>query len=117
MRNKIIFLLAVVLLFLIPSFILQAVYGPSYGFLAGEDCWVPDGQGGWQKHGDPATPPPAQPSVEVPMAVRYIPIFLPGLLLILFLFTPLTRHLETRSKEPPPEPPDDTAAPTGPFRE
>lgn len=103
MRNKVLFLIAVVLLFLIPSFALEAIYGPSYGFLAGEDCWVPDGQGGWAKHGDPALPQPSQPSVNVPMWVRYIPIFLPGLLLFLFLFTPLSRHLDSPRKEIPPE--------------
>ena len=103
MRNKLLFLIAVILLFMIPSFALEAIYGPSYGFLAGEDCWVPDGQGGWDKHGQPVDPMPAQPSVDVPMWVRYIPIFLPGLLLFLFLFTPLSRHLESPPKAIPPE--------------
>ena len=96
MRNKVLFLIAVILLYLIPSMILQGIYGPSYGFLAGEDRWQPDGQGGWVEHGHPRTPMPTEPSVNVPIAVRYIPIFLPGLLLFLFLFTPLTRHLESR---------------------
>ena len=94
MRKTIWLLIAIILLYLVPSLVLQAIYGPSYGFLAGEDCWVPDGQGGWVEHGSPAGPPPAQPSVEVPIMVRYIPIFLPALLLILFLFTPLSRKLE-----------------------
>ncbi|UCG61765.1 MAG: hypothetical protein JSV52_00295 [Candidatus Zixiibacteriota bacterium] len=96
MRNKVIFLFAVVLLYLVPSLILQGIYGPSYGLWSGEDCWVPDGSGGWVEHGHPRTPPPDEPSVDVPMWVRYIPIFLPGLLLFLFLFTPLTRYIETR---------------------
>lgn len=96
MRNKLLFLIAVILLYLIPSLILQGIYGPSYGFLSGEDCWQPDGNGGWVEHGHPNTPMPAEPSVNVPMGVRYIPIFLPGLLLFLFLFTPLTRYLESR---------------------
>ena len=96
MRNNVILFIALILLYLIPSLILQAVYGPSYGFLAGEDCWQPDGQGGWVKHGQPTDPPPAQPSVVVPLGVYYIPIFLPGLVLILFLFTPLSRRLESR---------------------
>lgn len=104
MRNKVIFLIAVVLLFLIPSLALQAIYGPSYGFLSGEDCWQPDGQGGWVPHGQPRSPAPEEPSVNVPIVVRYIPIFLPGFLLFLFLFTPLTKHLETRPNKPaPPE--------------
>jgi hypothetical protein len=100
MRNKVLFLIAVILLYLIPSLVLQGIYGPSYGFLSGEDCWQPDGKGGWVEHGQPQTPPPDQPSVNVPMGVRYIPIFLPGLLLFLFLFTPLTRQLESRPAEP-----------------
>jgi hypothetical protein len=99
MRKKVLFLIAVVLLFLIPSLILEAIYGPSYGFLAGEDCWQPDGSGGWVKHGQPSMPPPDEPSVEVPMGVRYIPIFLPGLLLFLFLFTPLSRHIDTPARK------------------
>ncbi len=95
MRNKLIFLFAIILLYLIPSMALQGIYGPSYGFLSGEDCWVPDGGGGWVRHGEPSSPPPDQPSVGVPMWVRYIPIFLPGMVLFLFLFTPLSRHLES----------------------
>lgn len=95
MRNKVLFLIAIVLLFLIPSLILQGIYGPSYGFLSGEDYWQPDGSGGWVKHGQPDGPPPDQPSVNVPIWVRYVPILLPGLVLFLFLFTPLSRRLES----------------------
>ena len=112
MRSKVLFLIAIILLFLIPSFVLQGVYGPSYGFLAGEDYWQPDGSGGWIQHGQPASPPPAQPSVDVPIWARYIPILLPGLVLFLFLFTPLSRRLE--GPLPPKEPseqPDDEAPP------
>ena len=100
MRKKVIFLIAVILLYLIPSLALQGIYGPSYGFLAGEDCWQPDGQGGWEQHGQPQSEPPMQSSVNVPMWVRYIPIFLPGLILFLFLFTPLSRYLEGPRPEP-----------------
>ena len=100
MRKKLLFLTAVILLYLIPSLILQGIYGPSYGFLSGEDCWLPDGKGGWVPHGLPDWPAPGEPSVIVPMGVRYIPIFLPGLVLFLFLFTPLAKHLESRPAEP-----------------
>lgn len=105
MRNKVLFLIAIVLLFLVPSLILQGIYGPSYGFLSGEDYWQPDGSGGWVEHGHPAGSPPSEPSVNVPIGVRYIPILLPGLVLFLFLFTPLSRRLETptRPKEQPEE--------------
>ncbi len=94
MRNAVLLLLGVVFLFLASSLALQAIYGPSYGFLQGEDGWIPDGQGGWVKHGNPDTPPPGVPSVHVPLLVHYVPIFLPALLLVLFMFTPLRRYLE-----------------------
>ncbi|MFQ6007317.1 MAG: hypothetical protein ACE5K8_00025 [Candidatus Zixiibacteriota bacterium] len=81
-------------LYLASSLVLQAIYGPSYGFLQGEDRWIPNGQGGWIKHGDPTNPEPSVPSVQVPLMVHYIPIFLPAFLLILFMFTPLRHHLE-----------------------
>ena len=103
MRNKLIFLVAIILLYLIPSLILQGIYGPSYGFMSGEDCWQPDGTGGWAKHGNPQEPQPSEPSVNVPMWAWYLPILLPGLVLFLFLFTPLSRHIETPvAKEPEP---------------
>ena len=108
MRKPVLFLIAIALLYVVPSLILEAVYGPSYGFLSGEDCWIPDGQGGWVEHGSPADPPPTQPSVGVPIMVRYIPIFLPTLLLILFMFTPLSRKLESRPAAAN-APPDDSA--------
>jgi hypothetical protein len=107
MKNNLILLAAIIVLYLVPSLILQVVYGPSFGFMSGEDSWVSDGHGGWAKHGNPADPAPADPSVEVPVGVRYIPIFLPAALLVLFLFTPLGRKLEPPKEAPPPEPPDD----------
>jgi hypothetical protein len=73
---------------------------------SGEDCWMPDGNGGWIKHGVPEDPEPARPSVNVPQAQQYIPIFLPALLLILFLFTPLKKHLEQKPPEEEGEEPD-----------
>ncbi len=77
-------LLVAVILFVVPSLILDEVYGPSYDFLSGEDCWVADENGGWIKHGHPAGPPPQHASVEVPLYLRSIPIALPILLLIGF---------------------------------
>jgi len=103
MKKNMYLLLGVVLLYLIPTLILSGIYGPSYGFMSGEDSWIPDGHGGWVQHGKPTDPQPTEPSVEVPVAVRYIPIFLPGLLLILFLFTPLGKKLE-EPKLPAPTP-------------
>jgi hypothetical protein len=101
MRKNIYLLLGVILLYLISSLILSGIYGPSYGFMQGENRWEPDGSGGWVKHGTPTDPAPAEPSVQVPDSVRYIPIFLPGALLVLFLFTPLGKKLES-PKQPEP---------------
>ena len=88
-------LCGVVVLFLGLSLALHLTYGSSYPFLAGEDCWQPDGSGGWMKHGSPADPAPSEPSVEVPLLLNYVPIFVPALLLILFMFTPLRHKLES----------------------
>ena len=104
MRNAVLLLIGIILLYLMSSLILQGIYGPSYGFLAGEDCWVPDGQGGWVRHGNPADPQPEVPSVDVPLMARYVPIFVPALLLVLFMFTPLRKYVDrsgAESEEPP----------------
>ncbi len=85
-------------LYLIPSAILQGIYGPSYGFLAGENCWVPDGEGDWTERGTPVDPKPDEASVDVPIGVRYIPIFLPGLALILVMFGPFKGALQDKRK-------------------
>lgn len=112
MKKSIFLLIGVILLYLVPSLTIKAVYGPSYGFMRGEDCYIGDGNGGWVKHGSPEGPPPDVPSVEVPLMVGYVPIFLPGLLLILFLFTPLSKCLEPAPTKSPPES-EETAEPDG----
>lgn len=94
MNKKLILLAVLIALYLIPSLLFQAVYGDSYGFWAGENCWKPDGQGGWVKYGNPTDPQPAGPSVNVPLLFLYLPILLPGLVLAAFMFTPLSRKLE-----------------------
>lgn len=112
MKKNVMLLVGIIVLYLAPSLVLEAVYGPSYGFLAGEDCWVSDDNGGWVKHGNPASPMPTSPSVHVPMVVRYIPIFLPAALLIVFYLTPLSKKMETPTEpdqaEPPGEQPPDS---------
>jgi hypothetical protein len=112
MRNSILLILGLAVLYLGISLALYGIYGPSYGFLQGEDCWIPDGSGGWAQHGHPADPAPSEPSREVPLPVQYLPILIPGLVLAAFLFTPLRRILEQAgvSKEPEAEDkPDDKA--------
>ena len=99
MKRTALLLVAVILLYLIPSAILQLAYGPSYGFLSGEDSWVPDGQGGWVAHGSPSGQAPSSASVNIPVLLRYLPIFLPAAVLILFYLTPLSKLLQ--EKKPP----------------
>jgi hypothetical protein len=84
MRKYALLMLVAVILFVVPSLILDAVYGPSYGFLSGEDCWVADGSGGRVKHGNPDDPPPQPASVNVSCFERSIPVALPILYLIVF---------------------------------
>jgi hypothetical protein len=99
MRNHVLLLAGLVALYVLATAVLQALYGPSYDSLRDENCWRPDGQGGWVRHGDPTGPPPDGPSVDIPLIVQYLPVFLPGLLLILFLFTPLSKLLEKKGQD------------------
>lgn len=101
MKRTLLLLTGVILLYLAPSLVLEAVYGPSYAFPPSEDYWMPDGNGGWIAHGSPSGERPDQPSVTVPMALHYVPLFLPALLLVLFLFGPWSRYM--KSAPPPPE--------------
>ena len=96
MRKTIIFVVAIVLLFLIPALILRAIYGPSYFFLSGEDCWMPDGTGEWTKHGVPGGPSPQEPSINIPLVVMYIPVLLPGLLTAFVLCMSLSKKFKRR---------------------
>lgn len=96
MRNTLLLLAGVILLYLASSLVLQGIYGESYGFFAGEDRWRPDGNSDWVRQGAPSDPAPSEPSENIPLLLNYLPIFLPGLLLALFLFTPLSRKLEPK---------------------
>jgi hypothetical protein len=89
-----------VALYLATGFILSSIYGPSFPFLEGGSYWTPDGEAGWMKVGEPSTPAPQVPSELVPPLLLYLPVYLPGLVLALFLFTPLGRYLEPRRDEP-----------------
>jgi hypothetical protein len=94
MRKKVYLLLGIIGLYLISSFCLSLVYGPSFHFLSGEDCWVPDGAGGWIAHGHPSDPEPTQPSTNIHFILQYLPIMLPTVLLVLFTLTPMRRKLD-----------------------
>ncbi len=54
MRRATIIMVLVILSFLFSTVFLKAI--------SGEDCWMPDGEGGWVKHGVPAGPAPDYPS-------------------------------------------------------
>ena len=47
----------------------------------------------------PLIPQPTVPSKDVPLLLRYVPIFIPALVLFVFLFTPL-RHKLDRANGP-----------------
>ncbi len=98
MRKTIIFVVAIVLLFLIPALILRAIYGPSYYFLSGHHCWMPDGNGGWVKHGPmlPNGTEPQEPSINIPLVVMYIPVLLPGLLTAFIICMSLSKKFKRR---------------------
>jgi hypothetical protein len=54
MRKAIIIIVLILFSFLFSALFLKAI--------SGEDCWMPDGEGGWAKHGVPAGPAPDYPS-------------------------------------------------------
>ena len=83
MQRWLLLILGVIILYLVPSLLLQAVYGDSYGFMAPDNSWTADGQGGWKMKGFPDSPIPAEPSLNVPIFLQIAPFLLP-LLLILF---------------------------------
>jgi hypothetical protein len=99
MRKNLILLIALVALYFLTSAVLFGIYGPSVGFMEGEDRWEPDGNGGWVAHGHPDDPQPTVPSVNVPLLAYYLPVFVPAFVLALFLFTPLGRKLEEKKEE------------------
>jgi hypothetical protein len=99
MKRNIILLVILIALYFGTSFVLNLVYGDSFPFLAGEDFWESDGHGGWVEHGHPNSEMPVEPSVNFPILIYYLPVFIPALVLFLFLFTPLGKLLESSSDE------------------
>jgi len=98
MQRWLLLILGVIILYLVPSLLLQAVYGDSYGFMAPDDCWTADGQGGWLMKGFPDSPMPAEPSLNVPVFLEIAPFLLPLLLLLLFLLSPLSSYMDREPK-------------------
>lgn len=98
MKKNFIFLVILVALCLGIGYVLHAYYGDSYPFPPSEDSWMPDGNGGWTQHGHPSAPMPVGESVVPPLITYYLPFLIPGILLILFMFTPLGKILEDKKK-------------------
>lgn len=99
MNKNIILLVVLFLLYFTVGYSLQAIYGDSYHFMAGDHYWDADGNGGWVARGNPTTPMPTTVSELPPIITFFLPFFIPSFVLILFLFTPLGRHLEKKKKE------------------
>lgn len=99
MKGNIILLIILIALYFCTSFVLNQIYGDSFPFLAGEDCWEPDGKGGWVMHGHPDSDMPAEPSINFPIIIYYLPVFIPAFVLIIFLFTPLKKFLENKTSD------------------
>lgn len=95
MKKNIILLIILITLYFGTSFVLNLIYGDSFPFLAGEDYWTPDGNGGWVMHGHPDSDMPKNLSVNFPIIIYYLPIFVPALVLFLFLFTPVGKLLNS----------------------
>ncbi len=87
-------IIALALLYVMPSLILHVIYGPSYGFLSFSDRWAPDGNGGWKAEGFPDQRRPTTPSVIVPFFLRIVPVVLPMLLIVLYIASPLSQYVE-----------------------
>ena len=75
MRKAIIIIALILFSFLFSTLFLKAI--------SGEDSWMPDGNGGWVKHGVPAGPAPDYPSqINDPSVFGYLLLlFLSGSLL------------------------------------
>ncbi len=98
MQRWLLLILGVIILYLAPSLLLQAVYGDSYGFMAPDDCWTADGQGGWQMQGFPDSHMPEEPSLNVPVFLQIAPFLLPLLLTFLFILSPLSSYMDREPK-------------------
>jgi hypothetical protein len=94
MPRWLLLILGVLILYLVPSLILESVYGPSYSLVFGDNCWIPDGQGGWQPKGFPDKQRPTVASENIPFFIEALPFFLPLLLILLFLLSPLAQFVE-----------------------
>jgi hypothetical protein len=73
----------IIIVLILFSFIFTALF---FKAISGEDCWMPDGKGGWVMHGVPAGPPPDYPSQikKTSIGWYFILLFLSGSLVSSF---------------------------------
>lgn len=91
---------AIIIVLVLFSFLFSAVFLKA---ISGEDCWMPDGKGGWVKHGVPAGPAPDYPSPikDTPIIVGLLPIFVSGSLvsgLSIYLFLKFSKARQNKKK-------------------
>ena len=82
------------------SFLLSAVF---FKAISGEDCWIPDGEGGWVKHGAPVGPAPdyASPIANAGVAPSLLPLIVSGSLvscLSIYLFLRFSKVSPNKNK-------------------
>ncbi len=99
MNKNIILLVVLFALYFLVGYTLQGIYGDSYNFMAGENYWAADGNGGWLEYGNPSGAMPTETSVMPPLITFYLPFFIPAFVLILFMFTPLSKCLEAKKED------------------
>jgi hypothetical protein len=88
----------IITLLILLSFIFTALF---FKAISKEDCWMPDGEGGWVKHGVPAGPPPDYPSQikETSIGWYIILLFLSGSLVSSFNIYIYLRLVELDKKK------------------
>lgn len=96
MRKTITIIVLVSLSFMFSALFLKAI--------SGEDSWVPDGEGGWVKHGFPAGPAPDYSSkIKETSAWGYLALlFLSGLLvscLSIYLYLRFSKAILNKKKK------------------
>jgi hypothetical protein len=60
---------------------------------------MPEGNGGWVKHGAPGGSPPQEQSVNIPLVIMYIPILLPSLVTVSILCISLSKKFKRNEKK------------------
>jgi hypothetical protein len=90
----------IITILVVISFLFSAIF---FKVISAEDCWMPDGKGGWVKHGVPAGSLPAYPSPvgDTPILMLLIWWFLSGSLvssLCIYLYLRFSKASPNTSK-------------------